>query len=269
MPVAPPDKGTLDYKKLVISLKSQGLRVRDIARAVKSSDRDVSKVLQEEGLLHKRRRGDLAPFARKISPEQETQLVGAYLAGESLSSLGRTYGCNPVTISNTLERLGIDRRKSGGSSPYNEKTARQVKRLWDSGQTQGQIAETLEMGVVSVGRLLRSLGTVTTKASGKRHGLWKGGRSVTESGYMLVHVSWDHPMASMRNQTGYVLEHRLKMAEHLGRPLRKTETVHHIDGDRTNNALENLQLRQGKHGTGVRLRCACCGSEDLEPVELN
>jgi hypothetical protein len=37
-------------------------------------------------------------------------------------------------------------------------------------------------------------------------------------------------------------EHRIVMEEHLGRELLSTETVHHIDGDRLNNSLENLEL---------------------------
>lgn len=35
-------------------------------------------------------------------------------------------------------------------------------------------------------------------------------------------------------------EHRFLMEQHLGRKLKRNEVVHHIDGDRTNNALSNL-----------------------------
>ena len=38
------------------------------------------------------------------------------------------------------------------------------------------------------------------------------------------------------------IEHRLVMARHLGRPLLVNENVHHIDGDRLNNDLSNLEL---------------------------
>ena len=48
--------------------------------------------------------------------------------------------------------------------------------------------------------------------------------------------------ASMRNAGGYVMIHRLRMAEALGRPLRSDEHVHHRNGDHRDNRLENLQV---------------------------
>lgn len=58
------------------------------------------------------------------------------------------------------------------------------------------------------------------------------------------------------------------MEQFLGRALRDDESVHHINGDRLDNRIENLQLRSGKHGRGVRRVCRSCGSEDIEAVEL-
>lgn len=48
----------------------------------------------------------------------------------------------------------------------------------------------------------------------------------------------------MATQAGYVAEHRLLMAQRLGRMLRPGEVVHHRDGNRQNNDLANLELFQ-------------------------
>lgn len=49
------------------------------------------------------------------------------------------------------------------------------------------------------------------------------------------------------------LEHRYVMEQHLGRRLLPTETVHHINGDRANNDLSNLELFSSRHGPGQRV----------------
>ena len=49
-----------------------------------------------------------------------------------------------------------------------------------------------------------------------------------------------HPNANSR---GYIPEHRYLMAEHLGRPLRKDELIHHKNGDPLDNRLDNLEVR--------------------------
>ena len=50
-----------------------------------------------------------------------------------------------------------------------------------------------------------------------------------------------------------VLEHRYVMEQSIGRRLRSEETVHHVNGIRTDNKLENLELFSSRHGPGQRV----------------
>lgn len=89
--------------------------------------------------------------------------------------------------------------------------------------------------------------------------------------YLLERVAANDPFLGMsiamtdkgKFPNGWVFQHRLVMARALGRSLTKTETVHHINGNRQDNRVENLQLRSGSHGRGQVACCGDCGSSRI------
>lgn len=75
--------------------------------------------------------------------------------------------------------------------------------------------------------------------AGANHPNWKGGRyKIKQSGYIKVYAP-EHPQRSPQNT---VFEHRLVMESHLGRYLTAEEVVHHKNGVKDDNRIENLEL---------------------------
>ena len=73
--------------------------------------------------------------------------------------------------------------------------------------------------------------------------VWKGGRYKRQDGYIAI-LKPDHPFADTYH--GYVLEHRLVVEDYLGRYLTPSEVIHHKNGKRDDNRLENLELLQSQ-----------------------
>ena len=73
--------------------------------------------------------------------------------------------------------------------------------------------------------------------AGKKNSMWKGGK-INNNGYIMI-LTPQHPFCDSQ---GYVRRSRLVIEKHLGRYLTPKEKVHHINGIKDDDRIENLKL---------------------------
>lgn len=121
------------------------------------------------------------------------------------------YTCDKCGIEKTLTYHNYTSRRTAGDKTYCKKCACQLSGLRKRG---------------------RKLKRTRPSPIGAKHHSWRGGRFIASDGYVKI---WIAPRKHRK-------EHFLVLEEFLQRPLLPDEVVHHIDGNKTNNELENLAL---------------------------
>lgn len=199
-----------------------------------------------------------------------------YSAGSSIKGIARDLDVNEKTVRASLLRAGVSLRGRTGHRKFPRHSIHidMAVNRYLSGASTEELGEAMGLSAGAVAKRLEDAG-VKLRSPGFRkgadHHAWAGGR-IDQGKYILVRTYPEDPYycMSQKKEEGayYILEHRLVMAQKLGRPLATHETVHHVDGDSKNNSPENLQLCQGNHGKGAVYCCADCGSYNVVPMEL-
>lgn len=172
------------------------------------------------------------------------QIVEMYHGGMSARQISAALGTSDQTIVRRLRAAGEEIRiiRYKGPRPHRriEVNVERIRELRVLGMSTRAIGVSLGVSEECIrDRMIESgIERLPTSFPGKTNPAWKGGRTIDDDGYVMI-FSPNHPNA---NSGGYVREHRLVMESKLSRLLLPKEVVHHIDGRRSNNHPDNLEL---------------------------
>ena len=168
--------------------------------------------------------------------------------GQGLSQkvIAAKYGVNQMTISNWLNKYGIEARPDGGRISVILPKEELQKLYHDEKQTMGFIAEHFQCGESTVRQNLMRYGLQIDMKEVARRRLERNQtlypQQMEHRGYLQIRKP-SHPLA---DPGGYVGEHRLVAESAMGRPLEADEQVHHINLQKQDNGVENLAVLPGR-----------------------
>ncbi len=144
---------------------------------------------------------------------------------KTMRQIGEEIGCSAAAVMHNLRRCGIEARK-----------------LTDYPPTERQRECGRKLGYAGKGKKLteeqRKRISEMNKGRRARDYEFGGHEKMRDDGYIAVYVP-DHPHA---NKEGYVMKHRLVVERDLGILIPEDHVVHHINGNRADNRIDNLAL---------------------------
>lgn len=149
----------------------------------------------------------------------------AYAELGSMQEVADHFGVSKKLIHVHMKRFGLGRVRAGAKIDVEHAGA-----LLDGGKTLDEVATLFGVCSATVTRTLRQRGIETDR--------FHRGHIVTWAGYIKVRTV-GHPRADSK---GYVHQHVLVMEAAIGRHLAGDEVVHHENGVKADNRIENLRL---------------------------
>lgn len=173
-----------------------------------------------------------------------------YNEGKETIEIAHFFNCSNTTISKNLSKNGVKFRTPAITEEGRQRMSEATKQQWRNGKK----SPTLGYKYTDEQRK-----RMATAQKGEKSPRWNGGKRKVQSknkqGYYVFLLKPEHPSA--QPSTGYIAEHRFVMEEHLGRQLQDDENVHHINGVKHDNRIENLAVVKHSNHYG-ELCCPHC-----------
>lgn len=184
----------------------------------------------------------------QLKDYQVKTLVILYTKGKSVAKLAIQFKVSQNVIRLFLKKKGI-LKKGTSKRALTKKQVSKLILLYESGISGRSLSDIFK---ISDKTTLNYLHKNNVKIRSLSESQYKGSRTKNSHGYITVHVLPKDYKYKVSNRPN-MLEHRLIMSRHLNRKLKRYENVHHINGIRDDNRLENLELWSSSQVPGQRV----------------
>ena len=265
-------KKPLLNKELIVKLYYELKNAPLVAQTLCCSSSSVYRLLIENNTsansLNKKR-----PFVKKFSDNEENDIVNHHLSGKlTLKCIASLYDCSEGCIRKILERKEIPPHRQGRQYVgFNKEDTLSILKYWNDKLSVGEIAKKMKCSSKKIKNFFCHIliKYEPRYLSGRRHPKFILGIITNSNGVKKIKLNYDDPCYSLMDKSGYAPLSRVVASKKSGHVLRKDQTVHHINGERSDDNSENLQVRNGQHGSGIIYICENCKSSDIifEPTE--